>query len=71
MTISRWERGETEPSAKDFGAMAENLGVEYLWLSLGRGPASADHARNLTVLDLSRTARRDRRESLSLAKETA
>ena len=68
MTVSRWERSETEPSAKDFGAMAEYLGVEYAWLALGRGHASADVAKNLTVLECVRNARRARK-SAPLPKE--
>jgi len=45
-SVSRWERGHTEPSAEAYGAIADVTGVRFEWLARGVGPVSDDPARS-------------------------
>lgn len=49
MTVSRWCRGATEPSADDIAKLADALGVSRSWLAWGDGAPSADKARTARI----------------------
>lgn len=62
MSVSRWERGSTKPSADDRVKLADALDVERAWMSWGDGQPCADVPRAERILQCVAAAAREARE---------